>query len=345
MSSTVPPDAPLIGSGTPPTPLPPDAPPAEAGPPASPEPSPEPDGVRRPRRFPGPVLGAILRERSARVGLVLVGVIVLAALLAPLAAALTGHGPNQQFRSEALSESGLPVGPGGDFLLGADGNGRDVLVRTLYGARISLLVGIPATTLALVVGTAVGLVAGFFAGRTDRLLSQVIDVALSFPFVVTALSLVALNGGGDGQPVLNPVVLVTIVISLFAWTYFARLTRGLVIVLRGKPFVEAALSVGASRRRVITREILPNVLPVVAVYWAVQLPLNILSEATLSFLGVGVQAPTASWGNMIAEAQRSSLYQVQPWFLLGPGIAMFVTVLGFNAISSGIRNVLDPDRG
>lgn len=292
-----------------------------------------------------PAVRAILRERSVRSGLILVGVVVLAALLAPVAAAFTGHGPNQQFRSEALTESGLPIGPSSGFLLGADGNGRDVLVRTLYGARISLLVGVPATTLALVIGTAVGLAAGFFPGRTDRLLSLATDVALSFPFVVTALSLVALNGAGDGRPIVDPVVLVIIVISLFAWTYFARLTRGLVIVLRSRPFVEAALVVGASRRRVIVREILPNVLPAVAVYWAVQLPLNILAEATLSFLGVGVQAPVASWGNMIAEAQRSSLYQVQPWFLLGPGIATFVTVLGFNAIGSGIRNVLDPHHG
>ncbi|MEU6413275.1 ABC transporter permease [Microbispora sp. NPDC046933] len=292
------------------------------------------------RRFP--VVRAILAERSARTGLILVGVVVLAALLAPVAAALTGHGPDQQFRSEALADNGLPIGPSAHFLLGADGNGRDVLIRTLYGARVSLLVGIPATTLALVAGTAVGLVAGFFPGRTDRLLSLGTDVALSFPFVVTALSLVALNRGGDGEPVVDPVLLVVLVISLFAWTYFARLTRGLVVVLRNRPFVEAALSIGVSRRRLIVREILPNVLPVVAVYWAVQLPVNILAEATLSFLGVGVQAPTASWGNMIAEAQRSSLYQVQPWFLLGPGIAMFVTVLGFNAIGSGIRNVLDP---
>ncbi|GGM84283.1 hypothetical protein GCM10010106_33750 [Thermopolyspora flexuosa] len=143
---------------------------------------------------------------------------------------------------------------------------------------------------------------------------------------------------------IDPVLLVILVISLFAWTYFAQLTRGLVVVLRNRPFVEAALTIGVSRRRLLVREILPNVLPVVAVYWAVQLPANILAEATLSFLGVGVQAPTASWGNMIAEAQRTSLYQVQPWFLLAPAIAMFVTVLGFNAIGAGIRNVLDPQR-
>ncbi|GAA5037404.1 peptide/nickel transport system permease protein [Thermocatellispora tengchongensis] len=285
---------------------------------------------------------AILAERSARTGLILVGLVVLAALLAPVAAALTGHGPDQQFRAEALAENGLPAGPSARFLLGADGNGRDVLIRTLYGARISLLVGVPATTIALIIGTAVGLVAGFFPGRIDRLLSLGTDIALSFPFVVTALSLVALNRGSDGRPIVDPVLLVILVISLFAWTYFARLTRGLVVVLRNRPFVEAALSIGVSRPRLIVREILPNVLPVVAVYWAVQLPVNILAEATLSFLGVGVQAPTASWGNMIAEAQRTSLYQVQPWFLLGPGIAMFVTVLGFNAIGSGIRNVLDP---
>ncbi|WP_136617312.1 MULTISPECIES: ABC transporter permease [Mesorhizobium] len=161
---------------------------------------------------------------------------------------------------------------------------------------------------------------------------------------VTALSLLSLNRGADGKPLVSPSLVVVLIITLFSWTYFARLTRGLVLVLRRSPLVEAAQTIGASKTRIIVREILPNIAPVILVYWAVQLPTNIIAEATLSFLGVGVQAPQPSWGNMIAEAQRSSLYQLQPWFLLGPGIALFLTVAGFNKLSAGLRNVLDPHR-
>ncbi len=291
---------------------------------------------------PGTLLGNVLRDASVRFGLVIAGGIVVLAAAAPLFAAITGHGPNQQFESTALDPSGVPVGPNRDFWLGADGNGRDILVRALYGARISLLVGIPATTIAMLIGSTIGVLAGFFGGRVDRILSQLIEVVLSFPFVVTALSLVALNRAADGSSKISPVLLVVIVIAIFSWTYFARLTRGLALELRHRPFIEAAETLGASRWRIMRREILPNVAPAVIIYWAVQLPTNIIAEATLSFLGIGVQAPSASWGNMIADAQRSSLYQVQPLFLIGPAVGLVLTVVGFNAISSGVRNVLDP---
>jgi len=132
------------------------------------------------------------------------------------------------------------------------------------------------------------------------------------------------------------------VIALFSWTYLARLTRGMVLEMRSGPLVESSLVIGASNARIIFVDILPNILPTLLVYWAVQLPANIVAEATLSFLGVGIQAPVPSWGNMIAEAQRTSLYQDQPWFLAGPGLALFLTVVGFNTLSSGLRRVLDP---
>ncbi|PYE94904.1 peptide/nickel transport system permease protein [Rhizobium sp. PP-F2F-G38] len=288
------------------------------------------------------LLQILWRERSVRIGAGIVFLVLLAALSAPLVALALGHGPTDQFQETALDEMGLPVGPSAAFPLGADGNGRDVLVRTLYGAQVSLLVGIPATTIAMLIGTLVGTVSGFFAGRIDRVVSQGIDVALSFPFVVTALSLLSLNRGGTGQPVIPPLLVVILVISLFSWTYFARLTRGLVLQLRTSPMVEASVTIGASKTRIILLDILPNILPTVLVYWAVQLPANIVAEATLSFLGVGIQAPLPSWGNMIAEAQRTSLYQDQPWFLAGPGLALFLTVVGFNTLSSGLRTVLDP---
>ncbi len=292
--------------------------------------------------LPRLLLRALARDRSVRFGGLMVALVLLAALSAPLFAWLLGHGPTDQFRELALDDMGLPVGPSLAFPLGADGNGRDVLVRTLYGAQISLLVGIPATTLAMFLGTAIGLVSGYFAGKVDRIISQGIDVALSFPFVVTALSLLSLNRSGTGEPIIPPVMVVILVIALFSWTFFARLTRGLVLSLRQSPMVEASRTVGASGLRIVLIDILPNILPAVIVYWAVQLPANIIAEATLSFLGVGIQAPNASWGNMIAEAQRSSLYQDQPWFLVGPGLALFLTVAGFNTLSAGLRNVLDP---
>ncbi|CAG9265618.1 Peptide ABC transporter permease [Paraburkholderia unamae] len=300
-------------------------------------------GAQPARRAAG-ITGALLRERSVVVGLLIVVCVAAAALAAPLVAAWLGHGPTQQFRDTALSEMGLPVGPSRAFPFGADDNGRDVFVRTLYGARLSLLIALPATTLAMVVGTVIGLVAGYLGGNADRILSQAIDVTLSFPFVVTSLSLIAFARGADGTSVVNPATLVIVVIALFSWTYFARLVRGLTLALRSQPFVEAAAMTGAGRLRILWREILPNIAPAVIVYWAVQLPNNIIAEATLSFLGVGVQAPTASLGNMIADAQRSSMYQVQPWFLLGPGIMLFLIVVGFNSLSSGLRDVLDPSR-
>lgn len=296
------------------------------------------------RSYASLVAEALLRDRSFRIGASIIAFVLAGALLAPLAAWLLGHGPMEQFRETALTQMGLPTGPTFEFPLGADGNGRDVLVRTLYGARISLAIAIPATTLAMLIGTSIGLISGFLAGRVDRIVSQAIDVALSFPFIVTALSLLSLNRGSDGKVLVSPSLVVVLIITLFSWTYFARLTRGMVLALRRSPLVEAARTIGASRARIILWEILPNIAPVILVYWAVQLPTNIVAEATLSFLGVGVQAPQPSWGNMIAEAQRSSLYQLQPWFLLGPAIALFLTVAGFNTLSAGLRNVLDPHR-
>ncbi|HEL4613808.1 TPA: ABC transporter permease [Klebsiella pneumoniae] len=282
------------------------------------------------------------REPSARRGLVIVALMVLAALAAPLVAAWLGHGETEQFRDSALSDMGIPVGPTAAFPLGADDNGRDVLVRTLYGTRISLLIAVPATTLAMVIGLFVGLIGGYRGGRIDALCQQLINLVLSFPFVVTALSLLALNQGGESGPRVDPLWVVIFVITFFSWGYFARLSRGLVLDMCQQEFVAAATLMGESQWRILWRDIIPGVLPTMGIYWAIQLPTNIIAEATLSFLGVGIPAPAASLGNMIADVQRSAMYQVQPWFLAAPALALFVTVLGFNCLSSGLRNVLDP---
>ena len=228
-------------------------------------------------------------------GAVIIGVVVAAALLAPVFAALLGHGPNEQFSDETLDAAGLPITGGNGFLLGADGSGRDVLVRTLYGARISLAIGIPATTIAMIVGVVVGLTGGYFGGRVDAVLSEVTNVALAFPFLVTALSVVTLNRGTAGSTLVDPAVVVIGVVALFSWTYFARLVRNLVVEVKARPYVLAAIGSGASHGRILLREILPTILPTIVIYWAVQLPTNIIAEASLSYLGVGIRPPTPSW--------------------------------------------------
>ena len=282
------------------------------------------------------------RDHTARRGLFMVAIIVLLALSAPLVARWLGHGETEQFRDTALSDMGIPVGPDRAFPLGADDNGRDVLVRTLYGTRISLLIGLPATTLAMAIGLLVGLLGGYRGGKTDAVCQQMINLVLSFPFVVTALSLLALNQGSESGPRVNPVWVVIFVITFFSWGYFARLSRSLVLDLRHQDFISAARLMGVSEWNILWRDLLPGVLPTLGVYWAIQLPANIIAEATLSFLGVGIPAPQASLGNMIADVQRSAMYQAQPWFLAAPALALFLTVLGFNSLSSGLRNVLDP---
>ncbi|ULN45804.1 ABC transporter permease [Mycolicibacterium goodii] len=275
-------------------------------------------------------------------GSLLVGLVVLAAVSAPLIAAVVGHGPNDQFPDDTLDDSGLPITGGNGFLLGADGSGRDVFIRTLYGARISLAIGVPATTIAMAVGVVVGLIGGYFGGRVDAVLSEFTNVALAFPFLVTALSVVTLNRGTAGTTLVDPVFVVIGIIALFSWTYFARLVRNSVTELKARPFVLAAVGCGSSHTRVLVREILPNIAPTVIIYWAVQLPTNIVAEASLSYLGVGIRPPTPSWGTMIANAQDSALYQVQPLMLIAPAGALFVTVLGFNILSTRLRSRFDP---
>ncbi|QRY50662.1 ABC transporter permease [Mycolicibacterium septicum] len=295
-----------------------------------------PEPVRRGR------LHSFLRDPGLVVGSALVGLVLLAALVAPLIAAAVGHGPNEQFPDETLDAAGLPITGGHGFLLGADGSGRDVLIRTLYGARVSLAIGIPATTIAMLVGLVVGLTGGYFGGRIDAALSEVTNIALAFPFLVTALSVVTLNRGTAGSTVVDPIIVVIGIIALFSWTYFARLVRNSVVEIKSKPFVLAAIGAGSSPTRVILREILPNIAPTVVIYWAVQLPINIIAEASLSYLGVGIRPPTPSWGTMIANAQDSALYQTQPLMLIAPAGALFLTVLGFNVLSTALRNRFDP---
>jgi peptide/nickel transport system permease protein len=273
------------------------------------------------------------KDRVAMISLGVIGLIVLLAIVAPLIAHWTGHGPNTQYRdSGALDENGLPVGPSSRFLFGTDPLGRDVLVRTAYGARISLLVGVTATLLTVVLGVTVGLVSGYFGGWIDTILARLVDVILSVPFILVAVALVSVF-----SPSLQIAILV---IGFFSWAAVARVVRGQVLSLKEREFVEAARSLGASDGRIMFVDILPNVMATVIIYTSLLVPVVILTQAALSYLGLGLQPPTPDWGGMISDAQ--GVYQQAWWYLFFPSMALVITTLAFNLFGDGVRDALDP---
>jgi ABC-type dipeptide/oligopeptide/nickel transport system permease subunit len=286
------------------------------------------------------------RLRSDRVAMVALGTIValvLIAVFAPLVVKLTGApGPNVQDGS-ATDMFGTPIGPTADHWFGVDPLGRDVFSRTVHGARVSLLVGIVGTGVAVLLGVVVGLVAGYYRGWVDTLLSRFVDVMLSFPVLLLGIGIASACSLGNGcvSGAITPGVrTVILVIALVTWTSIARVVRGQVLSLREREFVVAARSLGASNRRIVVREILPNLTAPLIVYSSLLLPQTILLEAALSFLGVGVSPPTASWGWMIADA--SDNFDTQWWYMVFPGAALLLTVLAFNLLGDGLRDALDP---
>ncbi|MGW0227164.1 ABC transporter permease [Actinopolymorpha singaporensis] len=272
------------------------------------------------------------RDRVALISFVVILLIVAIAVFAPVVAAITGHGVNTQYRANGLTPDGMPKAPSGEFWFGTDDLGRDILVRIAYGARISLLVGVVATLLTVAIGVVVGLAAGYFGGIIDTILARLVDVVLSFPFLLFALALVSITG-----PSLKVVI---IAISAFSWASVARIVRGQVLSLREREFVEAARSLGASDSRIMFVDVLPNVMAPVIVYTTLLIPTVIVVEATLSFLGLGVPAPTPTWGGMLNEA--INYYQVAWWFIVFPGLALLITTLAFNLLGDGVRDAFDP---
>ncbi|WP_350278093.1 ABC transporter permease [Kribbella sp. HUAS MG21] len=272
------------------------------------------------------------RDRVAMISLAVIVLIVLTAVLAPVFAAVTGHPPNEQYRDIGLTPDGLPRGPNGTFWFGTDDLGRDVLVRIAYGARVSLLVGVIATAITVVIGVVLGLAAGFLGGITDTILARLIDVVLSVPFLLVAIALVSVTG-----PSLTVTVLV---IGCFSWASVARIVRGQVLSLREREFVEAARSLGAGDTRIMFVDVLPNVIAPVIVYTTLLIPVVIVTQATLSFLGLGLPPPTADWGGMISESQN--YYTTAWWFILFPGLALLITTLAFNLFGDGVRDAFDP---
>ena len=303
--------------------------------------------VERTNETPSPWMAAgqrFLADRWAVAGLVFLLVVHLVALAAPWAVPALLH--RSAFRQrmndvvhvagadvEVVSEDGIPVGPGAAFPLGADLAGRDVLSRVIYGSRVSLLVATLGTLFALLMGLAAGLLAGLYRGAIDTILSRFIDAMMSIPVLLLAIALASVLRGGS-------VWAVVLILALVNWTYLARIIRAEVLSLRERDFIEAARALGASDRAILLRHLLPNLVGPVLVFATLSMANNILLESALSFLGVGVQPPTPSWGNMIQEGM--AFYGVAWWMSLFPGLAILITVVCYNLVGEGLRDAIDP---
>ena len=281
-------------------------------------------------------------DRVALASLVFIAFLIVLAIAAPLVVKLLGL-PGPYVQNPRLTDSfGSPLGPSLAHPFGVDQLGQDVMSRVIYGTRVSLEVGILGTAVATMIGVAVGLIAGFYRGWIDTLLSRFVDMVLSIPILLLGLGIgaaCAVRGcvAGIVQPGLGVIIFV---VALASWPYIARIVRGLVLSLREREFVEASRSLGASDARIMFKEILPNLLAPIIVYSTLLIPQNILLEAALSFLGVGVRPPTASWGEMIAAA--TPIFNTAWWYMVFPGIALLFTVLAFNLLGDGLQDALNP---
>jgi len=273
------------------------------------------------------------RQRFFRnkVGLFGLAVVILILLLALLAPWLAPQDPSQQF-FDGLTLEGKPLPPGGQFLLGTDTLGRDLLSRLIWGARASMLVGLVANGAAVLIGALVGASAGYFRGWGGALLMRFTDVMMAFPALLLAIALAA---------ILKPSLwIVALVIALVNWVQVARVVYAQALALAQKDYVEAARALGADNRRVLLWHLLPHLFPTLLVYASLGLSTTVLLEAALSFLGVGVQPPTPSWGGIINESQ--SYFTDAPWLVAFPGLAILLTSLAFNLLGDALREALDP---
>ena len=278
---------------------------------------------------------SVERLRRDRMAMITAGIIVLIVALAvgaPPISMLVGHPPDMQYRDIGLTPDGLPVPPNGTFWLGTDDLGRDLMVRIAYGARISLVVSVVSTAATVLLGTLVGIAAGYYGGVVDTILSWLIDLILSFPFLLLVIALVSLTGPS--------LTLLVGVIALFGWSSVARVVRGQTLSLRQREFVEAALSLGASDLRIMALDILPNVLAPIIVYTSLLIPSFVVLESTLSFLGLGVPPPTPTWGGMLSDSV--AYYRQAWWYVVFPGVALLTTTLAFNLFGDSIRDAFDP---
>ncbi|QNE17054.1 ABC transporter permease [Kribbella qitaiheensis] len=288
------------------------------------------------------------RDKVAMAGAVVVVLLILMAVFAPLIVKLLGSPPNE-FHQNLIDTKGgtlAPIGKFGgiskDHLMGLEPvNGRDIFSRVVYGSRISLLIAFFATLLSVAIGTTMGIVAGFFGGWVDAVISRLMDIFLAFPLLVFAIALAGVMPdeafGLKGNTL--RICLLIFIVGFFNWPYIGRIIRGQTLSLREREYIDAARSLGAKRPYILFTELLPNLLGPILVYATLLIPTNILFEAALSFLGVGIRPPTASWGGMLSDAVN---FYTLPHFMLWPGLAIFITVLAFNLFGDGLRDALDP---
>lgn len=282
-------------------------------------------------------------DKFALAGLTFLAIVILVAIFAPVVCSLVGTKGPFTADQNALDIFGQPTGPSSAHLFGVDQIGRDVFSRVVYGARVSLIVAFVSCIITTAFGTLCGLAAGYYRGWVDTLVSRVVDAWLAIPYLLLAIGLASACSFGNGcvGGLIKPGVPVVIAVICFtSWTYPARIIRGQVLSLREKEFVDASRSLGASDRRIIIRELLPNLTAPIVVFGTTFLPQAILYEAALSFLGVGVQPPTASWGQMIADASPN--ISTQWWYMLFPGLALLFTVLAFNFVGDAMTDALNP---
>jgi peptide/nickel transport system permease protein len=287
------------------------------------------------------------RDRVAMLSAGVIVFLVLVAILAPVIVKLLGHPPTEYHSNLVSEDDSLPIaGWGGisrHFLFGVEPvNGRDLFSRVVYGSRISLIIAFFATMLSVVIGVFFGVVAGYFGGWIDAIISRTMDAFLAFPLLLFAFVLAGVipdHSFGMSGNTLRVVILIFI-IGFFSWPYIGRIIRGQTLSIREREYVEASRSLGARPMFIILREVLPNLVAPILVYTTLLIPTNILFEAALSFLGVGVPPPTPTWGGMLSDAVQWAT--VDPWFMLFPGLAIFVTVLAFNLFGDGLRDAFDP---
>jgi peptide/nickel transport system permease protein len=288
-------------------------------------------------------------DKVAMAGGVGIIFITLVAIFASWINDLLGHPPSERNTGLTSIDTTMPLGrlggASGQHWLGVQPvDGQDILARLIAGARTSLMISVSAMMLSLILGLSVGILTGYYRGALDSVVARILDVLLAFPVLLFAIALLAIFNqspsflGMSGQTLNFAVVI--FVLGFFGFAYLARIVRGQVFSLREKEFVDAARSLGASDWRIVTREILPNLMGPVLVWVTLTIPTYILGEAGLSFLGVGVQPPTSSWGQMLSNAGR--FFQNDPMFLVWPGLTLFLTVLSFNLFGDGLRDALDP---
>jgi len=265
----------------------------------------------------------LIGNKSAFIAVLLLVTLVLAALIGP---AFISHDPL------AMDLDNLKQPPGRHHILGTDSTGRDILARLVYGSRISLSVGVLASLFSLGIGIFFGLIAGYFGGRVDMVLSQLFDVFLAFPSLLLAIGISAVMSPGLTSAMLA--------ITLVGWAGFARLVRGITLSLKEQTYVEASRAMGASSARILYKHILPNALPLLLVAGSLRVGGFILLEAALSFLGLGVQPPTPTWGSMISLSR--AYITSAPWMVIFPGLAISITVISFNILGDFLRDKLDP---